>query len=221
METTQSAGMLLGERYRQLLAQKEQARLQQSTQPSANQLQVSSDEVSSIENTVVKLTNNTSIETSAVKLTEQGIVTAQDLPTEIKQLITGNDYWVLAKSNRYKKLIREGHLEKLLELAKMAQNKDNPANWFAKACSKAAWERTLAYFTKLTEVAHTAEQVARRVGTKVNKFIYKQIWKGVNVERWAVQAEEMKHDKRGQSREKHFAWLCVNERLVLAGAARS
>src|SRR5437660_10161777 len=75
----------------------------------------------SIENTVSKaITNNTSIE----------------LPPEIKELITGNDFWVNAKSNRYKKLIREGHLDKLLELAKMAHSKNNPANWFAKACSK-------------------------------------------------------------------------------------
>src|SRR5258708_34563738 len=55
----------------------------------------------SIENTVSKaITNNTSIE----------------LPQEIKALITGNDFWVNAKSNRYKKLIREGHLDKLLVL---------------------------------------------------------------------------------------------------------
>ena len=168
-------------------------------------------EASSIENNVGKTTNNTSIETSVVN---------NQLPNEITELITGNEYWVNAKSNRYRKLIREGHLEKLLELAKMAHSKDNPANWFAKACSKAAWERTLAYFAKLSEVVHTAERVARRVGTKVNKFIYKQIWNGVSVERWAVQAEEMRHDKPNQSREKHFAWLCVNEKLVLASAKR-
>ena len=166
-----------------------------------------SSEASSIETNVGNTTNNTSIETQAVN---------NQLPSEITGLITGNEYWVNAKSNRYRKLIREGHLEKLLQLAKMAHSKDNPANWFAKACSKAAWERTLAYFAKLTEVAHTAERVARRVGARVNKFIYKQIWKGVNVERWAVQAEEMRHDKPNQSKEKHFAWLCVNEKLVLA-----
>ena len=153
----------------------------------------------SIENNVNKaITNNTSIE----------------LPQEIKELITGNDFWVNAKTNRYKKLIREGHLDKLLELAKMARVKNNPANWFAKACSKLAWERTLAYFAKLKEVARKAEHVARRLSTKVNKFIYKQIWKGVNVERWAVAAEEIGHDKPGQSREKLFAWLCVNEKLL-------
>jgi len=140
--------------------------------------------------------------------------TSIELPDEIKALITGNDFWVNAKSNRYKKLIREGHLDKLLALANMARVKNNPANWFAKACSKLAWGRTLAYFAKLKEVARKAEHVARRLGTKVNKFIYKQIWKGVNVERWAVAAEEIRHDKPGQSREKHFAWLCRNEQRL-------
>ena len=76
----------------------------------ANFKQKQSNDASSIENTVGNTTNNTSIE----------------LPEEIKELITGNDYWVNAKSNRYKKLIREGHLEKLLELARMAHSKHNP-----------------------------------------------------------------------------------------------
>jgi hypothetical protein len=157
-------------------------------------------DASSIENKAGNITNNTSIE----------------LPDEIQALITGNEYWVNAKSNRYRKLIREGHLEKLLELSRMAHSKHNPANWFAKACSKAAWERTMAYFAKLAEVAQKAEQVVRRIGIKVNKFIYKQIWKGVNVERWAVAAEEIRHDKPGQSRERHFAWLCVHEKQLAA-----
>jgi len=154
----------------------------------------------SIENTARKaITNNTSIE----------------LPQEIKALITGSDFWVTAKTNRYKKLIREGQLDKLLHLAREAHTKDNPANWFARACSKARWEMyTLPYFAKLKEVARKAEHVARRLGTKVNKFIYKMIWKGVNVERWAVTAEEIRHDKPGQSREKHFAWLCLNEKRL-------
>jgi hypothetical protein len=153
------------------------------------------DDDASIENTVSSnTTNKTSIE----------------LPEEIKALITGNDFWVNAKSNRYQKLIREGHIDKLLALANIARSKNNPANWFAKA----AWERTLAYFAKLKEVARKAEHVARRLGSKVNKFIYKQIWKGVNVERWAVAAEEVSHDKPGQSRVKHFAWMCLHERRL-------
>lgn len=153
----------------------------------------------SIETTAGTITNNTSIE----------------LPSEIKALITGSDFWVQAKTNRYKKLIREGHLEKLLYLARDAQTKKHPANWFAAACSKANWEeRTLPYFAKLREVARKAEQVVRRLGTKINNFIYKMIWCGVNVERWAVAAEEVRHDKPGQSREKYFAWLCVNEQRL-------
>ena len=177
-------------------AQSAGAVLQQARYASFKQKQCSGD--ASIENTVGHATNNTSIE----------------LPQEIKALITGSDFWVTAKTNRYKKLIREGHLDKLLQLAKMARVKNKPANWFAKACSKATWERTLAYFAKLKEVARKAEHVARRLGTKVNKFIYKQIWKGVNVERWAVTAEEIRHDKPGQSREKHFAWLCLHEQRL-------
>ena len=150
----------------------------------------------SIETTEGNATNNTSIE----------------LPSEIKALITGSDFWVQAKTNRYKKLIREGHLEKLLYLAREAQAKEHPANWFAAACSKANWEeRTLPYFAKLREVARKAEQVVRRLGTKINNFIYKMIWRGVNVVRWAVAAEEVPHKQPGQSREKYFAWLCVNE----------
>lgn len=153
----------------------------------------------SIENTVGNTTNNTSIE----------------LPQEITALITGSDFWVLAKTNRYKKLIREGYLDKLLHLARAAQTKDNPANWFARACSKARWEKyTLPYFAKLKEVARKAETVARRLGLKINKFIYKQIWNGVNVERWAIAAEEISHDKPGQSKSKHFAWLCINEKRL-------
>jgi len=154
----------------------------------------------SIENDEGKTTNNSSIE----------------LPPEIKQLITGSDFWVLAKSNRYRKLIREGHLDKLLELARMAQTKDNPANWFAKVCSKAAWDRTLDYFAKLATVAEKADRVARRLGTKVSRFIYKQIWKGANVERWAALAEESRHAKPGQGVLQHFAWLCAHERELAA-----
>src|SRR5579859_4566295 len=102
----------------------------------------------SIENTVGNTTNNSSIE----------------LPAAIKALITGSDYWIEAKTRRYKKLIREGHLDKLLHLAREAQTKDRPANWFAVACSKERWEKyTLPYFAKLKEVAQKAEQVARRL----------------------------------------------------------
>ena len=63
-------------------------------------------------------------------------------------------------------------------------------------------------------MAQKAEQVARRLGTQINNFIYKHIWRDVNVERWAVAAQEVRHDKPGQSRAKYFAWLCMNEKRL-------
>jgi hypothetical protein len=63
----------------------------------------------------------------------------------------------------------------------------------------------------LPAMAKSGHQPLRKVG---NNFIYKQIWRGVNVERWAVAAEEVRHDKPGQSKEKYFAWMCVNEQRL-------
>ncbi len=137
--------------------------------------------------------------------------TSIELPTAITKLITGNEYWIQAKSNRYKKLIREGHLDNLLELAKLALTKHNPANWFAKVCSVKAWERTLDFLKKLNNVRQKAIQVTKRIGEGMITFIYKQIWAGRNVERWAVAAEEVGHDKPKQSRGRLFAYLCKQE----------
>ena len=129
-----------------------------------------------------------------------GSDTSIELPAAITNLITGSDYWVNAKSNRYKKLIREGYLDDLLELAKLALTKDNPAHWFAKVCSVKAWERTLDFLKKLYSVRQTAEQVAKRVGEGLTKFVYKQIWKGKNVERHAITAQEVRHGKPSATR---------------------
>jgi hypothetical protein len=163
-----------------------------------------------IELTASKTINNTSIE----------------LPPEIDNLIDNKMY-----RNKFKKLVREGHMRDLLELAALARTKDNPSHWFARATKTTTapgqegkptnWERALKYLAKLHQVAATAERVAKRLGSKVNMFIYKQIWKGVNVERWAVQAEEMRHDKPGQNRMKHFIWLCVHETTIQAGMAQA
>ncbi len=138
----------------------------------------------------VSNTNNTSIE----------------LPEEIESLNVGSDYWRQAKGNRYRMLIREGHLSRLLELAEIARTKDKPAFWFAAACSKAEWERTLKFLAKLAEVQKTAVQVAQKLRTDVTKFIYQQVWLGVNVERWADTAAEV-----GKRKAAYFAWLCRRE----------
>src|SRR5438270_11081903 len=135
-----------------------------------------------------------------------GSDTSIELPAAITNLITGSEFWVSAKSNRYKKLIREGHLDNLLELAKLALTKDNPAHWFAKVCSVKAWERTLDFLKKLYSVRMKAAQVAKRIGEGMTKFVYKQIWAGKNVEHHAVTAEEVRHDKPKQSIARLFAY---------------
>lgn len=135
--------------------------------------------------------------------------TSIELPAEITVLITGSDFWITAKSNRYKKLVRDGHLRNLLELAAIAQMKRRPANWFAKVCSVKAWERTLSFLKKLYNVREKAERVVIRIGCVaegMKRFVYKQIWAGKNVERHAVAAQEI-----GKSRDKLFAYLCRQE----------
>ncbi|ELP66295.1 hypothetical protein STRTUCAR8_01328 [Streptomyces turgidiscabies Car8] len=111
-------------------------------------------------------------------------------------------------------LIREGHLSKLLKLAEIARTKDKPDRWFAAAASVAKWERTLDYLSKLAKVTETVERVARKLGVAVNGFIYKQAWKGVNVERWADMARE-----NGKHKGKYFAWLCLREQGTAPHAA--
>lgn len=132
------------------------------------------------------------------------------MPAAIQQLTTGSDYWIDLKLKRYRKLIREGHLADLLELAALALTKSNPANWFAKVCSVKAWERTLDFLKKRHAVLQKAEQVISRIGKdmaeRMQKFVYKQIWAGKSVERYAVAAQEI-----GDNRHKLFAFLCKQE----------
>lgn len=138
-------------------------------------------------------------------------VTSIELPSAISNLITGSDFWITAKTNRYKKLIKEGYLDDLLELAKLALTKDNPAHWFAKVCSVKAWERTLDFLKKLYSARQKVEQVTKRIGGGLTSFVYKQIWKGKNVERHAITAEEVLHKKPNQSITRLFAYLCKME----------
>ena len=144
------------------------------------------------------------------KQSEKNNNTSIEVPAAIKTLITGSDFWILAKTNRYKKLIREGHLTNLLELATIALTKKNPANWFAKVCSVKAWERTLDFLKKHYAVLKKAQQVIERIGTdmaeRMQKFVCKQIWAGKSVQRHAAAAQEI-----GKDRHKLFAFLCKQE----------
>jgi hypothetical protein len=53
----------------------------------------------------------------------------------------------------------------------------------------------------------TAARVVEKLGHQVSeKVVYKFIWAGANVERWADTARET-----GRSRGKYFSWLCGRE----------
>lgn len=136
--------------------------------------------------------------------------TSIELPAAITNLITGPECWIVAKTNRYKKLVKEGHLHNLLELAAIALTKQSPAHWFAKVCSVRSWERTLDFLSKLYTIREKAERVVTRIGKDINegmrKFVYKQLWMGKSVERYAVAAQE-----RGKHRYKLFVHLCMHE----------
>src|SRR2546421_13027606 len=105
-----------------------------------------------------------------------------------------------------------------MRLAREARAKHHPANWFATVCSKANWQQTLGYAKKLADVAKQAAYTAQKLGTEVTRFIYKQVWRGVNTIRWACLAAETPHDKPDQSTLQYFAWLCVNESKLKAQA---
>lgn len=132
--------------------------------------------------------------------------TSIELPEQINNLITGNDYWRKAKENRYKKLVREGYMQDLLQLAEVAESKRNPANWFAKAASKVEWERTLKFLAKIREVARNAAEVIQHIAVPANgmQVVYKACWKlNAGVVRHAVTAAEI-----GRDPYKLFTWLC-------------
>lgn len=136
--------------------------------------------------------------------------TSIELPAEISELITGSDYWKTAKINRYKKLIREGNLNNLLELARIAKTKNIPANWFAKVASKAEWTRTLDFLSKLKNVAKNTAEVLKRISVPKDnlKVLYKFCWKlDQLVVKHAITAQET-----GEKPFNYFIWLCSKSR---------
>lgn len=124
----------------------------------------------------------------------------ESVPEEIDRLIDNKMY-----RNKFKKLIREGHLKDLLQLAEIAQTKEKPSFWFAKVCAKARWGGTLKWLAKVRDIARKAAEVAKRLSAKPHqmKAIYKACWRRNDVVRQAVTAAETGKDKF-----KYFNWLC-------------
>src|SRR5437763_17222988 len=83
--------------------------------------------------------------------------TSIEVPEEILSLVDNKAY-----INRYKRLIREGYLRQLLELARIAQEcatKQPPSHYFAKACSLTHWDDTLKKMNKVLEATRTVLEV--------------------------------------------------------------
>jgi hypothetical protein len=135
--------------------------------------------------------------------------TSIELPAEILALID-DKRWL----NRHRKLYRL-YPRELMELARIAATKPKPSHWYATVTRKANEEGHEDHFIAVTlkwvretvlSIQEVAVRVAQKLGTEVTKFIYKQAWRGINIERWADTAVEV-----GTHKGKYFAWLCQRE----------
>jgi hypothetical protein len=139
--------------------------------------------------------NKTSIEGSA-----GNNITSIEIPAAVDQLIDNKAYY-----NKFRKLMRE-YPREIMALVELAHTKAQPSRWFATVTAKKNWERTLKFLAELFRVRELAERVADKLNTAVTNFIYQQVWRGVNVERWAATAAEV-----GEHKAKYFTWLCRRE----------
>lgn len=127
-------------------------------------------------------TSVSSIEMSLTKEEKEETSIIRDLPAEINKLNVGANWLRLAKANRYRMLIRQGHLRDLMDLAELAPKMattSTPANYFAAAAGVKRWERTLKFLAKLREVVQWAEDVAKRVGARAQDMgaVLKAVWR--------------------------------------------
>jgi hypothetical protein len=124
-----------------------------------------------------------------------------ELPAVIDELIDNKMY-----RNKFRSLIRRGHLQDLLELAGLAASKDKPSHWFAKVTAKRCWEQTLKFLAKAREIARMAAEVTKRIKVPTGSLnvVYKACWRvrGQTI-RHAITAAET-----GRDPFKLFTWLC-------------
>jgi hypothetical protein len=136
-----------------------------------------------------------------------------EIPAEIDALIDDKRF-----RSKYGAMICRGFKAQLLQLARHTRSmeaaeklREAPSHFFSRYAKNANWERTLKFLAELAKVQELAERVAKKLKTAVTGFIYQQIWRGMSVERWADLAQEVPHDKPGQSPSKYFTWLCRRE----------
>ena len=80
--------------------------------------------------------------------------------------------------NKFRKLIREGHLANLLKLAEIAHTKGTPSRWFAMVTAKRNWERTLEFLAKVRQVANQVMHAAEKLNVPADRLkpLFKAAW---------------------------------------------
>lgn len=145
--------------------------------------------------------SSTSIEgTSAHKVKSgKAIATVGEIPEAIDILIDNKMF-----RNKFKALIRKGHLRDLLDLAEVAQGKDTPSHWFARATRTTPvpgkegkpthWERSLKFLAKLRQVRRIAHEIGSRIKVPADSMnaVFKAAWRHQQgAIRFAVTAAEV------------------------------
>jgi hypothetical protein len=123
-----------------------------------------------------------------------------ELPAAIDDLIDDKKY-----RPKFAKMIREGWLNDLLELAEIAKEQNKPSHWFAKYTSLKNRERTRKWLEQIRQVRRNAAEVIRRLKAKTSQYkaVYAACWKkGSSVISHAINAQEIGRDKF-----KLFCWL--------------
>ncbi|MFJ5234532.1 hypothetical protein ACIQBJ_32095 [Kitasatospora sp. NPDC088391] len=105
-------------------------------------------------------------------------------PKVIDDLIDNKMY-----RRKFNALIRKGHLQDLLDLAEVAQGKDKPSHWFARATRTTPvpgnenkptfWDRSLKFLKRLRKVRHIAREIGQRLKVPANseKAVFKAAWR--------------------------------------------
>ena len=109
---------------------------------------------------------------SSIEIKANTSNTSIEIPEQIDALIDNKMF-----RNKFRSLIKRGFLSQLTQLAEIAKSKTAPSRWFAKATSKAMWDRTLRFLEECANMYETAVQVARNLRTDVSLFVLKACWK--------------------------------------------
>ncbi|WP_146063451.1 hypothetical protein [Streptomyces sp. SM11] len=116
------------------------------------------------------------------------IEATQEIPQVIDDLIDNKMY-----RNKFKALIRRGHLQDLLDLVEVAHTKEKPSRWFATVTAKKCWERTLDFLKKLRKVERLVQEVGKRLTVPASNLgaVFKAAWRHQDATvRMAVRAAE-------------------------------